>query len=152
MVESLDRMASALLRGVLISVGQLPANVALGLGAGVGWLYGKLGGPRVADARINLAIAFPEWGPEKREAVMVESFANLGRSFAEICLMHGDPSGKLFDRVSIQGREHLAEGREGHPGALILTAHLGSWEFCAAALAHKGLRSVPSSTASRILA
>jgi KDO2-lipid IV(A) lauroyltransferase len=139
MVESLDRVAAALLRGVLISVGWLPPNVAVGLGAGIGWLYAKLGGPRVADARINLAIAFPDRNAERREAVLFESFANLGRSFAEVCLMHGDTNGALFDRVAIEGREHLAEGREGSSGALILTAHLGSWEFCAAALAHEGL-------------
>jgi KDO2-lipid IV(A) lauroyltransferase len=135
MSVSFDRISAQALRAVLIGVGRLPPNLARGIGARVGWLYGRMAGPRVADARINLAIAFPDWALERRELVMLESFANLGRSLAEVCLMLADHNGKLFDRVEIEGREQLSALPS---GALILTAHFGSWEFCAAALAHKG--------------
>ena len=139
MGESIDRISAALMRGILISVGSLPTNLALQLGAGAGWLFARAGMSRVGDARINLAIAFPEWPPERRESVLLESFANLGRSIAEVCSMYRDVENTLFDRVEIQGRDHLDEGAEEQPGALVLTAHFGSWELCAAALAHKGL-------------
>jgi len=139
MRDSFERISARLLHGIMIAVGTLPFDVALGLGAAAGNLYARLGGPRVSDARINLAIAFPAWSPEERESVLRESFANLGRNIAEVCEMHCDKAGKLFDLVDIEGREHLAEDRRPGAGALILTAHFGSWEFCAAALAHKGL-------------
>ncbi|MBJ22970.1 MAG: lysophospholipid acyltransferase family protein [bacterium] len=136
-----DRVLGFALRGLLVGIGNLPPAVARESCARLGSLYARLAGARVAIAKINLAIAFPDRSLETRNRILVESFANLGRSFAEVCLMHEDEAGSLFDGVSIEGRKNLewAEEQSGQPGALVLTAHLGSWEFCAAALAHRGL-------------
>ncbi|MBW1882661.1 MAG: hypothetical protein JRJ58_03990 [Deltaproteobacteria bacterium] len=148
MRELLDRALAFGFRALLFGVGSLPQGLARELCASLAALYARLGGPRVADARINLQIAFPERSPESRERILLESFANLGRSFAEVCQMHvqdnaidGRGSSRLFDRVSIVGRENLAraERLSGQRGALVLTAHFGSWEFCAAALSRQAL-------------
>lgn len=140
MRELLDRGLGCALRALLVGIGSLPPGFARELCAAMASLYAHLAGPRVADARINLQLAFPERSREARERVLVESFANLGRSFAEVCLMHGSGSTALFDRVSIEGRENLelAQRQSGRRGALVVTAHFGSWEFCAAALCHHG--------------
>jgi len=149
MREWFDRALGYGLRGLLFAVGKLPPRFARELFAAVGSLYVRLGGPRVADARINLQLAFPERTDAAREKILIESFANLGRSFAEVCLMHvelsrqepGRGNAPLFDRVSVEGRENLAKiSRESRErGALVVSAHLGSWEFCVAALAQQGL-------------
>ncbi len=148
MRELLDRALGLGFRALLFGIGSLPQGLARELCAALASLYARLAGPRVADARINLQIAFPERSRQSREKILFDSFANLGRSFAEVCAMHvhrgggdGRESSRLFDRVSIEGRENLAraERQSGQRGALVLTAHFGSWEFCAAALSHRGL-------------
>lgn len=141
MREFFDRALGVALRALLIGIGNLPPRVARESCAALASFYARLGGPRIAIARINLALAFPDKSDETRDRILLESFANLGRSFAEVCLMHADKTGALFDLVSIEGRKNLAlaQERSGQPGALIVTAHFGSWEFCAAALAHQGL-------------
>ena len=145
MRELLDRALGFGFSALLFAIGSLPRGQARELCAAFSSLYARQGGPRVADARINLEIAFPERSRQAREQILIESFANLGRSFAEVCLMHTQrdrsESSPLFGRVSIEGREHLdrVERESGDAGALVLTAHFGSWEFCAAALSHQGL-------------
>ncbi|MCP5041383.1 MAG: lysophospholipid acyltransferase family protein [bacterium] len=137
----MDRLTTAGSRALLFAIGCLPLAVARKLCAQIAALYALLGGPRVADARVNLEIAFPDWAPAERERVLVESFANLGRSFAEVASMHVRQDRARFDLVSIEGRENLecVARDSGSVGALVVTAHLGSWEFCAAALSHHGL-------------
>jgi KDO2-lipid IV(A) lauroyltransferase len=145
MRDRLDRALGFGFRALLFAIGSLPQGFAREFCAAIASLYARFGGPRVADARVNLEVAFPERSRESRERILIESFANLGRSFAEMCLMYTQlnrrGSTSLFDRVSIEGREHLdrLEERSGDAGALVLTAHLGSWELCAAALARQGL-------------
>lgn len=139
--ELWDRALSAVLQAALTGVGALPPGVARALCATVASVYARLGGPRVADARINLRLAFPEASKKERARILVESFANLGRSFAEVCAMRRSGRESLFDCVTIEGRENLelAKKVSGQDGALAVTAHFGSWEFCAAALAHHGI-------------
>lgn len=122
-------------------MGLLPPALARGLCAALASTYARIGGPRVEDARVNLRIAFPERSDDDRQKILINSFANLGRSFAEVCAMHSRKRASLFDHVTIEGRENLELAREasGHDGGLVITAHFGSWEFCAAALAHQGL-------------
>jgi KDO2-lipid IV(A) lauroyltransferase len=141
MRELFDRVLGATLRALLVGIGSLQPDVARELCAAFASFYARLNGERVSIARINLKLAFPDRSQSERDRILVESFANLGRSFAEVCLMHEDKTGSLFDLVSIEGAKNLAlaEERSGQPGALIVTAHFGSWEFCAAALAHQGL-------------
>lgn len=137
----LDRAVGIVLHAVLVGVGSLPPRLARELCAAVASVYASFGGPRVRDARVNLAIAFPELSLAAREQILRASFANLGRSFAELCGMHGRHRETLFKQVTIRGEENLRRAGElsRQAGALVVTAHFGSWELCAAALAHHGL-------------
>lgn len=141
MREFFDLALGAGFRALLFGIGNLPPPLARGLCAAAASLYARVGGERIVIARINLKLAFPDYSEQVRDRILIESFANLGRSVAEVCLMHESKSGDLFNLVSIEGRKNLdlAKERSGQPGALIVTAHFGSWEFCAAALSHHGL-------------
>jgi KDO2-lipid IV(A) lauroyltransferase len=119
----------------------LPRQAALDIAGLVGRAYAALGGPRSSVGRINLRIAFPEWTESRRRSVLVESCANLARSFVELALLsRGDP-GELRRLVRIEGLEHLEAARRDSEtgGVIVLTAHLGSWEFLAAAMVAHGL-------------
>lgn len=119
---------------------RLSPERSLQLGGWVGWLYARLGGPRVSDARINLAIAFPDWTPLRRNEVLLASFANHGRSLAEVCMLGGPGNDRIYENIRFCGLEHLeaARKRSGDAGVLVVSAHIGCWELCAAAMAQTG--------------
>ena len=115
-------------------------ETALRVGAALGRGWVRAGGPRVREAKVNLELAFPERTPAARAAILLASFENLGRSFAEVVLMHGRHRQQLIDRVSVEGLQHLEEARaqSPHGGAFILTGHFGSWELGGAVFASHG--------------
>jgi KDO2-lipid IV(A) lauroyltransferase len=130
------RAASALLRGLAA----LPDSAGLALGARFGRAWAQLGLPRTRAARINLRIAFPEWSEEARERVLRESFANLGRGLVELAWLGRRDPDALAARVRIEGVQHVHAARERARGGglIVLTAHFGSWEMFAAAMAAHG--------------
>ena len=113
---------------------------ALRLGARIGRRWVQWGGPRVAEARLNLELALPELARGEREAILRRSFENTGRSLAEVVLLHGQHRDELVARVRVEGIEHLEAARRStpHGGAFILTGHFGSWELGGAVLASRG--------------
>jgi KDO2-lipid IV(A) lauroyltransferase len=106
----------------------------------MGRLWARGGLPRTRAARVNLRIAFPEWSEAERERVLVASFENLGRGMVELAWMGRRDPGVLAARVRVEGAHHLAAARARAEGAglIVLTAHFGSWEFFAAAMAAHG--------------
>lgn len=98
-------------------------------------------GGRVTDtARINIEIAFPEKAEQERQRMLSDAYANMGRVVAELALLQGPRRSSLLDSVRIEGLEHLAEAEAASPsgGVIVLTAHFGSWDLCAAALSSRG--------------
>ena len=86
----------------------------------------------------NIAVAFPEWSLRKRRDTIRRMFHHLGASLMELVWL---PSldRKILERTTEIHDEHfidqaLASGR----GALIFTAHCGSWEWLAATVALLG--------------
>ena len=132
--------AAALARAVIAATRNLEPERALRLGAAIGRGWVRAGGPRVDVARINLELCFPERDASWRRAQLLGSFENLGRSFAEVVLLHGRHKEALLQRVTIEGLEHLEAARavSEHGGAVILTAHFGSWELGGAVFASRG--------------
>jgi len=124
------------------TIGKLRPARASALGAAIGRLYARSGGARSDVARRNLELAFPEWSEAGRREVLVESFANLGRGIAELCVLQGPHRDALLARVRVEGFEFLeaaAARSELGGGVIVLTAHFGNWELCGAALAQQGV-------------
>jgi len=122
-------------------VGRLSPDTAVKLGGVMGAAYAAVRGPRTADAVRNLEIAFPTWTAPERRRVLEASFANLGRSAAEVALLAGPQRETLLARFRFEGREALEDARRVSPtgGVILLTAHFGSWEAAAAATARAGV-------------
>lgn len=118
----------------------LPPEPAVALGACIGAAWARAHGPRTRDARVNLALAFPDWSEARREEVLERAFANLGRQLAEVCLLQGPHRERLLAGIEVIGGDHYQEARrQSESGGIIaLTAHFGAWELCAAVMAERG--------------
>jgi len=116
-------------------------DAVLALGAGIGRLWHRLGGPRTRRVRAQLARAFPERDEAWIARCGADVFAHLGRGFAELILLRGRHRAALLQRVGLEGQEHLESARQSSAtgGVLVLTAHLGNWELAAARAASLGL-------------
>ena len=119
---------------------RLPVATSLSLAARLGTFYASLGGVRLEFARINLRIAFPDWSEARRERVLTESLANIGRTLAELALIQGRHRSQLLGRVRLEGLEHLERARQQSAtgGVMVISAHLGDWELCGMAAAGQG--------------
>lgn len=136
-----DRAAAWAARTLLGAVDRLGRERAFALAGHVGRGWARLGGPRTADARAHLRIAFPEWRERERRAVLERSLANLARSFVELCTLGTLSLEERRALADIEGYEHYEAARRVLPsgGLIALTAHLGSWEILAALMAAHGI-------------
>jgi lauroyl/myristoyl acyltransferase len=127
-------------RAVIAATRDLDPDRARRAGAALGRSWVRLRGARVDVAQRNLELCFPERDAAWREAILRASFENLGRGLAEVSLLHGRHRTSLLDRVRVEGMGHLEEARAASPwgGALVLTAHFGSWELGGAVFAGRG--------------
>jgi len=135
-----ERVLVATADWLLRLIERLPEQRALALGAGLGRTWVRLRGPRTQVARVNLRLAFPEWSEAAREAVLVRSLENVGKSAVEFARLGRLGPEALRERVRIEGLEHFEAARASSKtgGVLAITGHFGSWEVLAAAMAAHG--------------
>ncbi|MEE3328417.1 MAG: lysophospholipid acyltransferase family protein, partial [Myxococcota bacterium] len=113
---------------------------AIPLGAVCGRWALRFGGSGARTARVNLALAFPDKSERERERLLKDIYANIGRVVAELALLQGPHREELLSGVHIEGLEHLAaaEAVSSSGAVMVMTAHFGSWDLCAAALSDQG--------------
>lgn len=148
MTRALRRIRDGVVAAPLFAIGLLLSwlrpNDALRTGALLGRGWFSLRAPRVAVVRRNLALAFAEKSEAEREELARLHFEHLGRTLAEIALLHGPHRHALLEGFRMEGLEHYeavlraeeAAGRSG--GMLILSAHFGNWELGGLAMANRG--------------
>ena len=130
------------LRLVALPIRLLPRRAALELGAWIGRL-GWWTGIRRSVALANLKQAFPDLTDDERLDLARTASINFGRTVAEFLRFAGRDRLRVGELVEIEGLEALKRDLEdGEGGALVVTAHLGSWALYVTALAASG---VPSS-------
>ena len=122
------------------SLRNLPPERAIAWGAACGRFVARLGGSGARVARINLALAFPEKSERERESLLQGVYANMGRVVAELALLQGPHREELLAGVRMEGLENLAAAEAASPNGaiMVMTAHFGSWDLCAAALSDRG--------------
>lgn len=118
----------------------LPRPLAVEVGAGIGALGWWLG-IRRSLVLANLAQALPGLSVREHRRIAVRAATNFGRTTAEFVRFPGADRHRLSELVQLVGveevRQALAEGR----GAIVVTAHLGSWALYVTALAAAGVPS-----------
>ena len=113
----------ALLVGLLVGIMRLlPVRWTSSL---FGWLVAKIG-PKTKYHKRCLAhinYAMPELDPKRKEAIITDMWAHIGRLAGEFPHIH-KMGNESF--LTIHGREHIEAVDD---GAIILGAHIGNWEM-----------------------
>lgn len=121
------------LLALFLSLFPRPIFLALGHALGRLLLAGRF---RVKVARANIALAFPEWDPARRERLLHDHYRELGVLFLELLRMFYRFD-RFFDRYAdVEGREHLDRLLEKGQGVFAMTAHIGNWEVLTLAGRH----------------
>ena len=85
--------------------------------------------PHRRIVRRNLRLAFPDWPPEKIRQTSQRVFQNLGVTFIEICQLATYSKSDVIARVRVVGMERWRRELDRNQGLIIVSAHLGNWEF-----------------------
>lgn len=121
-----DWVLYALIRLLLL----LPYPVLMWAGTGIGRLFRRLSASRRHVVETNLRVCFPDWTPERRDAVAREHFAAMGRGLIEAALAWWASDRKLAGRGEVIGLEHLDRALE-QGGVILLTGHFTTLELAA---------------------
>jgi KDO2-lipid IV(A) lauroyltransferase len=136
-VETRNRLeyaGAALLTGVF---GSVPASWARAWGMGLGELALRLGIRREVTLA-NLASAFPERGPAERAAIAREAYRTLGRTAAEFLRFPVFQPKRFAREFPVEGVRHLGDAHARGRGAILLTGHMGNWEYLAVSVVRAG--------------
>ncbi|OYV88659.1 MAG: hypothetical protein B7Z68_13080 [Acidobacteria bacterium 21-70-11] len=117
----------------------LPRGAALAAGAALGEL-GWLLRIRRAVVEANLAQALPFAAPRERRRIGARAARNFGRTVAEFVRFAGADRSRVDEVVTLEGAEALRAAAAAG-GAIVVTAHLGSWALYVTAVAAAGIPS-----------
>jgi KDO2-lipid IV(A) lauroyltransferase len=120
------RLEYLILRTVIALIRMLPLEAAVALSARA-WRLIAPHQRRHRRALENLAIAYPEKGPEEREAIALAMWENLGRVMAETMQLDrilSDPS-----RIEIASEHIFLRYRDKLGSAIGVSLHMGNWEL-----------------------
>lgn len=131
-----------LLKGLSALTCKLSYRTILCLGAGLGPLYSLFAKKQIKRGIYNVMKGM-NVSEKEAEQILCELFKNLGRSALEILYMPNLTKEFIAEHVEMHGMEYLDKALAEKRGVVILTAHVGNWEWMGAALAASGY---PSTT------
>lgn len=110
----------------------LPLNCATPLGrvAGIMMMLGK---KRLAITRANVDAAFPQASKKWKGAVVRGSYINLGTTLVELMQLGSMSKTELLRRVKFTGLEEVKERIAAGKPTILVSGHVGNWEWMAAA-------------------
>lgn len=126
-----------LTKGFSKAVCLLPYWAVCRLGRGAGYLYYRWATRQrtraIDQAMQGLGLTLPE-----ADRVVHGLFSNLGTMFFEMLYMPVLNARTIGRHVTVEGLENLRQAVELGRGVVLLTAHMGNWEWMGAALAYAG--------------
>ncbi|EGO65127.1 lysophospholipid acyltransferase family protein [Acetonema longum] len=131
-------MQYQLLKILSQGISRLPYSLICQIGRGIGHLYYLVAG-RQLERGIQQAMRGLNISRSEAKAVLRQVFCNLGQTLMEVLYIPALSRENISRYVSIEGLPHLEEALKAGRGVVILTAHMGNWEWMGAALAHTGL-------------
>lgn len=114
----------------------LPHRIAIALGDALGRAVGRYAKEKAMKARARCSRVL---GVDEHEAerIVAASYGHFGRSLVEFMRMP-KMVGCLDEVVTLEGEGNLKEALDLGRGVILLSAHIGNWEYGAALLARRG--------------
>jgi len=138
---ALRNRLEAFLAGALGAVlARTTPEAAESTGRALGRLYRHLDARRRNLARTNLARAFPEMSPEEVDALSVRVFEHFGGVASELIRALSHPPADALSRIETKGAANAVNALASGRGVLLMTAHLGNWEWAALGTGALGIR------------
>ncbi len=116
----------------------LPIGIAERLALSLAGLVFAARPPARATLEANLALLMPGTPPAARIAMAREAFEHFALSLLDFLRLGRLDEQSLVEAIEIRGAEHLERARATGRGVILLSAHLGNWEWGAAWLAARG--------------
>ena len=102
---------------------------AMTLGRMIGTLAYLLDARHRRIVSTNLRLAFPDWSPEKIRRTSKRVFQHFGATFVEIWQLATYSKADVMARVRVVGAERWQRALDRNQGLILVSAHLGNWEF-----------------------
>ena len=124
-------------RAAAVIASALPRRARLKLAAALGGVAAGALPRERSRVEANLARVRPDLATRARAALARDVFRHFAVCFADLVVANRQR--RLPERLlaAIRGGENLAEAGAGGRGIVVLTAHLGNWEFAGRLLAHR---------------
>jgi KDO2-lipid IV(A) lauroyltransferase len=124
---------------IKFKVAVFPRRLSLGFGRLLGVLFYTLDRKHRKVALTNLTIAFGDSSsPRLRKQIARASFMHFGEVLVDLIKFRTLSPEKRAPLLTISGEGHLEDALRKGKGALIVTAHYGSWEMGISGLARFG--------------
>lgn len=121
------------LKGAAWLAGLMPPGLARGLGRGLGGLAARWDQRHWQIVTSNLRVSFPEHDEAWVQATARACFAHLGQVILEIPRLVRLSPAAIVERTRHHGLDNLEAARSQGKGILMLTGHLGNWEWASVA-------------------
>ena len=116
----------------------LPRRWFVRLGAALGRFVHDVLGTRKEVTRDNLRRALPNHGEAEIDRLVRATYDQLGGSLLEFASLPGMSKQQLVEVVRFENLETLDRVRASGRGAMLVTAHFGSWELFGASFVARG--------------
>ena len=121
-----------LLKAIAWFFAALPESIALAVGRGLGWIYGNVIRYHRKDAIMAVERGFPDLSSAEVHQLVQRMYGNLGMNIVDMFRLSRLTDVALDEKFELFGGEYIDKALEANKGALMLNAHLGSWEMLAA--------------------
>ena len=127
------------LAGISALFCSLPESVVPGLGSSLGRILYFTLWKRRRLALENIQLAYGnELDRSEARRIVLDSYEHLGMNLVEFFRLPTLEPGELLDRVAMEGQENLDKVFDQGKGVLLLSAHLGNWDYLSASIAMNG--------------
>ena len=123
-----------LVKGISWLVCRLPYKLILLIGACLGPVYGLIAKKQKLRGINNIKIGM-NMNDQEAEQLINKLFKNLGRSVMEVLYMPNLTKSFINKHIEMRGVEHLEKAIAEDKGVIVLTGHVGNWEWMGAAMA-----------------
>lgn len=121
--------------GLLRLVCLLPHRAALAIGRVLGRIAHAMGGSRVAIARRNIELCFPDLSPDQRNDLAYRHFQAMGMMSIEMGLGRWASLRHLKSITKLSGADHVLDALATGKGVILLSAHFTTLEISGRVLA-----------------